>query len=88
MDSIQKTSQLISVVIPVFNEADSLNEFSDHLIKVAESNQYQMEIFIVDDGSDDSTWEVISCFGKAKSMYPWNSLAPEFWKSLSLSSRV
>jgi glycosyltransferase involved in cell wall biosynthesis len=59
MVSIQKTPKLISVVIPVFNEADSLNELSDHLIKVAESNRFQMEVFIVDDGSDDSTWEVI-----------------------------
>ena len=49
----------ISVVIPLLNEEDSLNELHDWIAKVMQSNRYSYEILFIDDGSTDTSWEVI-----------------------------
>jgi glycosyltransferase involved in cell wall biosynthesis len=49
----------ISVVIPLFNESESLPELMAWIDRVMQSNQYSYEVIMVDDGSDDSSWEVI-----------------------------
>lgn len=50
----------ISVVIPLFNEADSLPELMAWIHRVMQSNNYSYEVIMVDDGSDDNSWEIIS----------------------------
>lgn len=49
----------ISVVIPVFNSRDSLNELVERLEKVLQSMPGRFEIIMVDDGSADGSWERI-----------------------------
>ncbi|WP_372745104.1 glycosyltransferase family 2 protein [Lutibacter sp.] len=49
----------ISVVIPLLNEEDSLNELHDWIAKVMQSNCYSYEILFIDDGSTDTSWNVI-----------------------------
>jgi glycosyltransferase involved in cell wall biosynthesis len=49
----------ISVVIPLFNEADSLPELMDWIDKVMRDNNFSYEVIMVDDGSDDGSWKVI-----------------------------
>ena len=49
----------ISVVIPLLNEAESLNELHDWIAKVMQSNRYLYEIIFIDDGSTDTSWKVI-----------------------------
>jgi glycosyltransferase involved in cell wall biosynthesis len=49
----------ISVVIPLFNESESLPELMAWIDRVMQSNQYSYEVIMVDDGSDDNSWEVI-----------------------------
>jgi glycosyltransferase involved in cell wall biosynthesis len=49
----------ISVVIPLLNEEESLNELYDWIVKVMQSNRYSYEILFIDDGSTDSSWKVI-----------------------------
>jgi glycosyltransferase involved in cell wall biosynthesis len=53
----------VSVVIPVFNEEESLTELCDWIQKVCSSNGLSFEIILVDDGSSDSSWKVISRLG-------------------------
>lgn len=86
MDSIQKNPQVISVVIPVFNEADSLKELLDHLIGMAESNRFHIEVFIVDDGSKDSTWEVIRALARQNSCIQGIRLRRNFGKASALAA--
>ncbi len=50
---------LLSIVIPVYNEAQSLDELLAQIAAVAEREQYQTSILLVDDGSTDSSWKVI-----------------------------
>lgn len=50
----------ISVVIPLLNEEESLQELHDWIVKVMQSNHFSYEILFVDDGSTDKSWELIS----------------------------
>jgi glycosyltransferase involved in cell wall biosynthesis len=49
----------ISVVIPLLNEAESLPELTAWIKKVMDDNSYSYEIILIDDGSTDSSWEII-----------------------------
>ncbi|MBN2616609.1 MAG: glycosyltransferase family 2 protein [Bacteroidales bacterium] len=49
----------ISVVVPLFNEEESLKELNDWILRVAKSNHFAFEIVYVDDGSTDTSWSVI-----------------------------
>ena len=49
----------ISVVIPLLNEEESLQELHDWIVKVMQSNGYCYEIIFIDDGSTDNSWKII-----------------------------
>ncbi|MDA0658042.1 MAG: glycosyltransferase family 2 protein [Planctomycetota bacterium] len=51
---------MLSLVIPVFNEADSLVDLHREIDAVAQQNGYDVEILFVDDGSRDASWEIIT----------------------------
>lgn len=57
----------ISIVVPVFNEAESLDELIQRLEEVASKHDYQMQILLVDDGSTDGSWGKIESLSKANS---------------------
>ena len=50
---------LISIVIPVLNEAECIHELHKEIVAVCERENYGYEIIIVDDGSTDGTDEVV-----------------------------
>lgn len=49
----------ISVVIPLFNEAESLPELFAWIKKVMLEHKFSFEVVFIDDGSNDNSWEVI-----------------------------
>lgn len=49
----------ISVVIPLLNEYESLNELHDWIVSVMQSNHFSYEIIFIDDGSTDNSWKQI-----------------------------
>ncbi|MEO7264510.1 MAG: glycosyltransferase family 2 protein [Ferruginibacter sp.] len=49
----------LSIVIPLYNEEESLPELSAWIEKVVSANAYSYEIIMVDDGSTDNSWQVI-----------------------------
>ena len=49
----------ISVVIPLFNEEESLPELAAWIEKVMIENNFSYEIIMIDDGSKDNSWQVI-----------------------------
>lgn len=49
----------ISVVIPLLNEYESLNELHDWIVSVMQSNHFSYEIIFIDDGSTDDSWKKI-----------------------------
>ncbi|NNJ88994.1 MAG: glycosyltransferase [Eudoraea sp.] len=50
----------ISIVIPLLNEEESLQELHDWIVSVMQSNHFLYEILFIDDGSTDGSWEIIS----------------------------
>ncbi len=50
----------ISVVVPLFNEEESLPELTSWIDRVMQDNKFEYEVILVDDGSDDKSWEVIN----------------------------
>lgn len=49
----------LSIVIPLYNEEESLPELCDWIKRVVEANRYSYEVIMVDDGSTDDSWCVI-----------------------------
>ena len=49
----------ISVVIPLFNEEESLPELYAWIERVMQKNAYSYEVIFVNDGSTDCSWNVI-----------------------------
>lgn len=49
----------ISVVIPLFNEEESIGELHNWIVRVMEKEGYSYEIVFVDDGSTDRSWQII-----------------------------
>ena len=50
----------ISVVIPLYNEAESLPELYAWIERVMKANNYSFEVVFVNDGSTDESWKIIS----------------------------
>lgn len=49
----------ISVVVPLLNEVESLPELTSWISRVMDENKFTYEIILVDDGSNDGSWEMI-----------------------------
>lgn len=50
----------LSIIIPLYNEEESLKELYDWLKKVLEKQGYSYEIIFIDDGSTDKSWDTIT----------------------------
>ena len=49
----------LSIIIPLYNEFESLSELSAWIAKVLDKTKLSYEIIFVDDGSTDHSWEKI-----------------------------
>lgn len=49
----------LSIVIPLLNEEESLQELYNWIVKVMRSNSFSYEIIFIDDGSTDNSWKII-----------------------------
>jgi glycosyltransferase involved in cell wall biosynthesis len=49
----------ISVVVPLYNEVESLPELTSWISRVMDENRFTYEIILVDDGSTDGSWDMI-----------------------------
>ena len=49
----------ISVVVPLYNEAESLPELAAWIKRVMDANNFTYEVVMVDDGSNDGSWQVV-----------------------------
>lgn len=49
----------ISIVIPLYNEEESLPELLEWINRICSENNYSYEVIMVDDGSTDHSWEVV-----------------------------
>lgn len=49
----------ISVIVPLYNEEESLPELEAWIRRVAEENNYTYEVIMIDDGSSDNSWAIV-----------------------------
>ena len=52
-------NQLISIIIPVFNEGESIGYLLDEVINVMHANKLHFEVIVVNDGSQDNTSSIL-----------------------------
>lgn len=74
----------ISVIIPLFNEAESLPELSAWIARVMAENNYSYEVIMVDDGSNDASWDVIKGLSAADAHIHGISFRRNYGKSAAL----
>lgn len=74
----------ISVVIPLLNEKDSLNELHDWIANVMQSNHFSYEIIFIDDGSTDGSWETIKILSQKNNAVKGIKFLKNYGKSQAL----
>ena len=57
----------ISVIVPLFNESESLPELATWIQRVMKENNFSYEIIFINDGSTDNSWDVIEELSKKDS---------------------
>jgi glycosyltransferase involved in cell wall biosynthesis len=74
----------LSILIPLLNEEESLQELYAWIIKVMQSNNYSYEIIFVDDGSTDNSWQIIEGFSNENPNVKGIRFMKNFGKSQAL----
>ena len=75
----------ISVVVPLFNEEESLPELCSTIEKVMIENQFSYEVLMIDDGSRDDSWEVITKISEQNGNYKGLRFQRNYGKSAALN---
>ncbi len=74
----------ISLVIPLLNEVESLQELSDWIDKVMSENKLSYELILIDDGSSDGSWQKILELKKTNSSIKGVKFRRNYGKSAAL----
>jgi dolichol-phosphate mannosyltransferase len=81
-----KPTQSLSIVIPVYNDEDVLDELVRRLIPVAESLSEDFEVIFIDDGSRDQSWKILVKLQKGNPKLKIIKLARNFGQSNSTAA--
>ena len=76
----------ISVIVPLYNEAESLPELEAWIARVMNENGFSYEIIFVNDGSTDNSWEVIRTLQKKNPAVKGVSFRRNYGKSPALNT--
>ena len=75
----------ISIIIPLFNEEESLTELCSWIEKVMNKNNYSYEVLLIDDGSKDKSWSVIENISSKNSNIKGIKFRRNYGKSAALN---
>ncbi len=75
----------ISVVVPLYNEDESLPELTEWIAKVMDAHNFSYEIILVDDGSTDQSWPVIESLRLQNSAIKGIKFRRNYGKSAALN---
>lgn len=79
-------AEVLSVVVPVFNEHQTLEEFHRRLVAALADVPYQIEILYVDDGSGDASLEILRSFRVQDSRITLIELSRNFGKEAAMTA--
>jgi glycosyltransferase involved in cell wall biosynthesis len=74
----------ISIVIPLLNESESLDELSLKIDSVMKENSFNYEVIYVDDGSEDNSWEIINSICNENNSFKGIKFVQNYGKSQAL----
>ena len=74
---MNESNNLVSIVIPIYNESESIELLTREIIKVMNSNNIYFELILVNDGSNDSTLHILD---KLSNICKVESLEPSLTK--------
>ncbi len=75
----------ISVVVPLFNEEESLTELCAWIDKIMQTSNFTYEVLLIDDGSKDKSWEVVERISSENSNIKGVKFRKNYGKSAALN---
>jgi len=79
-----KTLSKISILIPAFNEAQSIQKCTNEIVEILDTNNYAWEIIVIDDGSRDETYDQICTMSALEPNIKGISLSRNFGKEAAM----
>ena len=76
----------LSIIIPLFNEEESLQELNEAIEKVVSKMDFNYEVIYIDDGSTDNSWNIITNLSEKSSHLKGIKFLRNFGKSQALSA--
>ena len=74
----------VSIIIPLLNESESINELNEWIFKVLTNTELEFEVIYIDDGSRDSSWSIIEKIAKSNHNVKGISFNKNYGKSQAL----
>lgn len=75
----------LSIIIPLFNEEESLPELSEWIVRVVTANHYSYEVIMIDDGSTDNSWQIIEQISANNANFKGIKFQRNYGKSAALN---
>ncbi len=75
----------VSIIIPLFNEDESLPDLCNWITKVVIENNLSYEVILIDDGSNDNSWKVISEISSSNQNFKGIRFQRNYGKSAALN---
>jgi len=76
----------LSVVVPLYNEAESLPELCSWISRVMDANNFTYEVWLIDDGSKDASWKTIRQLSESNPNLKGIRFRRNYGKSAALSA--
>lgn len=77
---------MLSIIVPVYNEEDSLQELTRRIAEVTTAEQLEFEIVMIDDGSRDTSWSVVEELSRQHDYVHGIKFRRNFGKAAALSA--
>lgn len=79
---------MLSVVLPIYNEASGISGFLDELIPHLDSLDMDYEVLLVNDGSTDNSLDIIVEYSKTHDRFKYLSLSRNFGHQIAISAGI
>ena len=76
----------LSIIIPLYNESESLSELHKLIVEELKTHNLSYEIIFIDDGSTDNSWEIIEILGNRNKKVKAFRFSKNFGKSQALNA--
>jgi len=80
--------QLTSIIIPTYNEAGNIQLLAEEIVSVMGHSHYDYEVIYVNDGSSDSSWEIITQLSQVYSAIRGVDLAGNYGQTIALRAGI